>query len=434
MAKTRFTSVRIALAFGVAAVADGLQFFTDLIARHWTLPGELADFVLDVIVSALLSLLMGFRLILLPSFIMKTIPSVEDIPTWTATVAFLVWSEKRQAKNQPQAADAAEAGDQPAPAPENPPSATLSAVTPPPTLKSPGLWYLVATVALLGGLILYYRHHENDKQGNKDKPGQNTTETRDRVTWPKGRPVVVVGQVEDQTALNSSQRNRQAIANPEKVRAELGEMLRNIDGVEVLEESQAQAFLNEWDRHPGGLSDEPSVTVVRATILDMQATVANVNAYGVAMKSLDIQCSLRLQVIRASDNTVTFSKTLTGSKTVTQTEEVQSSSTEDPTFAAVKATLKPVEKDTAFRNAVRGGKTGEQVEVEFSPKPDNCDIEIDGHYAGGSPLKLKLPAGRETLVRISKAGFKDWEGRLMPQAGLRVQRELEPVESNQPTP
>jgi hypothetical protein len=429
MAKARFQSIRVAAAFAVAASADTLQFFIDAIARHWELPGELADFGLDVSVSALLSLLMGFRLILLPSFIMKTIPSVDAIPTWTATVAFWVWSQKHQAENQPQTANAVAAGEA-QPARETP--AALSAAMSPVRPGSSGFWYLIAAAALLAGLICLTRITHDKTAGSA---GQQAM-----LAWPSGltNPIVIVGQVENQTPANSSSKR----INPERIRQQLADLLRGIEGVEVLAEPQAQAFLSQWEQNPAGQAAAQNaaklrgfpVVIVRATLLDMQQVAANFKGYGIAVKSLDTQCSLRLQVMNAADGSTTFSKTLNGSQTQTQTEFVQTVSTEDRNFEAVKAALKPVENDADFRQAVRGGKTADQVEVEFSLTPDHCDIEIDGHYVGGSPLKFKLPAGRETKVRLSKAGFKDWEGRLLPQAGLRVERELEPIESKQSTP
>ena len=90
-------------------------------------------------------------------------------------------------------------------------------------------------------------------------------------------------------------------------------------------------------------------------------------------------------------------------------------------------------EDPLFKAAVLGKKLsaadaqgkGGVVEVDFSPKPDNCDIEIDGKYIGGSPLKRKLVSGTDYKIRISKGGYKDWTGTVTPEAGMRITRELE---------
>jgi len=122
-----------------------------------------------------------------------------------------------------------------------------------------------------------------------------------------------------------------------------------------------------------------------------------------------------------------------GSKTYSESNYGGTSSS-DRNFAALEATLQQLKSDKEFRTALLGGKPGAKgatdsdglVEVEFAPKPENCDIEIDGKYVGGSPLKRRFPAGKEVKVRISKGGFKDWEGVIVPEAGLRVTRDLGP--------
>ena len=48
-------------------------------------------------------------------------------------------------------------------------------------------------------------------------------------------------------------------------------------------------------------------------------------------------------------------------------------------FAAAVLGRKPPTADAADGSGL--------IEVDFSPKPDNCDIEINGKYVGGSPLK-----------------------------------------------
>ena len=58
------------------------------------------------------------------------------------------------------------------------------------------------------------------------------------------------------------------------------------------------------------------------------------------------------------------------------------------------------------------------VEVDFSPVPENCDIEIDGKYVGGSPLKRQLQAGKEYKIRISKGGVQRLARSDRPRARL----------------
>lgn len=89
----KMTGVRIALALGVAVCADGLQFFLGLLFG----PGEwvFVDPVIDSIAAVLTSWLVGFHILLLPTFVVKLVPLVEELPTWTACVGAVIVLRKR---------------------------------------------------------------------------------------------------------------------------------------------------------------------------------------------------------------------------------------------------------------------------------------------------------------------------------------------------
>jgi PEGA domain len=102
----------------------------------------------------------------------------------------------------------------------------------------------------------------------------------------------------------------------------------------------------------------------------------------------------------------------------------------DRNFPALEAALKELADDELFLAAVRSdkavaGAAGGRIEVEFAPQPENCDIEIDGKYVGGSPKTLALPAGKEVKVRIKKGGYESWESVIVPESGLRITPELD---------
>jgi hypothetical protein len=440
MAKTYKIPIRIALAFGVAAVADGLQFGVSWLTDHLLLPGEIADFTLDLIVAGILSLLIGFHPIFLPSFILKAvqIPYVEELPTWTACVAYLVWSQKREAGNNPQAASEPEA---PQPAKEKPTLATLSVSTAPVTSQAgrSGLWYLVAGVCLVAGLIWF--KHKTFAQTEPLPAFDETTARGFAQPIPATRnanPLVVVGPIENESSASSSarwQQRQSGMGNPEKIRTVIEDMLTGINGVRLLERQQAQVFLAQWKKDDGMTDAQRTAKlqmttlpnlIVLVAITDIHEEKLNFKGYNITAKNDETHCSLRLQVMDTSDGSITFSRTLSGVKALQSTGALEASSTEDESFEAIKIALQKLDGDADFQDAVRSIQH-EQVEVEFAPKPDNCDIEIDGHYVGGSPLTQKLLSGHEIKVRISKTGFKDWLGKLSPQAGLRVTRELEPT-------
>jgi hypothetical protein len=137
--------------------------------------------------------------------------------------------------------------------------------------------------------------------------------------------------------------------------------------------------------------------------------------------------------LEAETGTILFSKVLKGSKTYTKSTYAASKSS-DRNFAAVEAAIDNLAEDAAFRAGVTGKRAkanGDSepadgmIEVDFSPKPDNCDIEIDGKYVGGSPLKRRLAKGKDYKIHISKGGYRDWTGVITPELGLRITRELD---------
>jgi hypothetical protein len=448
--------IRVALAFAVAFISDGLQIFivpmtgTGILA----IPGEIIDIVVDVITAGMLSLLLGFHPVLLPSFVIKAVPLIDAIPTWTACVTYLAWKRNRNAADKPQTTDTP---NEPKPATAKPRTATLSVSTAPIAANtgSSSLRYLAAAVAVVAGLswFIHWKHEptpqprrdDDNKTEVKQDPPPNpapvVTPAATRI--PNANPLVVVGPIENEATASQNARFRQrqtGISNQEKIRTVIEDMLTEISGVHLLERQQAQIFLSQWKKDDGMTAAQRAAKLQMTTlpnlivflaIVDFHDENLNFKGYGVTQKSVETTCSLRLQVMDTSDGSITFTKMLTGTKTIQNTDALQDSSTEDSGFEAIKVALKKLDGDAAFQDAVRGVKQ-EQVDVEFAPTPDNCDIEIDGNYVGGSPLTKKLLSGKEIKVRISKAGFKDWQGKLSPQAGLRVTRELEPVQAQTP--
>ena len=98
MSKPRLTQKRIILAFAVAIIADVIQFPITAVEAtgFFSIPGELADFVLDCFVMVATCLLLGFHWALLPTLLVEVIPGLELLPTWTACVAFVVWQRKKE--------------------------------------------------------------------------------------------------------------------------------------------------------------------------------------------------------------------------------------------------------------------------------------------------------------------------------------------------
>ena len=85
----RLTRQRMFLALAVAVVADALQVL--LLPFAWTF----AESAVDVVAMILTTWILGFHLLLLPTFVVELIPVVDLIPTWTACVAAVIALRKR---------------------------------------------------------------------------------------------------------------------------------------------------------------------------------------------------------------------------------------------------------------------------------------------------------------------------------------------------
>ncbi|MBM2812820.1 MAG: hypothetical protein HW416_3579 [Chloroflexi bacterium] len=84
------THGRMAVALIAALAADGLQIFLQAI--------PLAPQVIDVVASVVVIIVIGFHLLLLPTFIIELVPLVDDLPTWTVCVVAVIALRRREAR------------------------------------------------------------------------------------------------------------------------------------------------------------------------------------------------------------------------------------------------------------------------------------------------------------------------------------------------
>ena len=80
----RISRTRIALALLVALIADGLQIPSQAI--------PIVPEVIDVLAAVLTIWILGFHLLLLPTFVVELIPLVDMLPTWTACVGAVLFA------------------------------------------------------------------------------------------------------------------------------------------------------------------------------------------------------------------------------------------------------------------------------------------------------------------------------------------------------
>ena len=101
------TRTRIALAVVVAVITDGLQFFLGPLG--WLL----VDQAIDAVAMILTMWLLGFHVLLLPTFLVKLVPVLDELPTWTACVIAVIALRKREQPPLTQP-PASQPGDKPA--------------------------------------------------------------------------------------------------------------------------------------------------------------------------------------------------------------------------------------------------------------------------------------------------------------------------------
>jgi hypothetical protein len=94
------TRTRVGLAFAVAIAADAFQML--LGPFGWTFIDEVIDLVAMLLISGLL----GFHLLFLPTFVVEIIPVVDMLPTWTGCVALVVALRRKQQRPPPPIATA----------------------------------------------------------------------------------------------------------------------------------------------------------------------------------------------------------------------------------------------------------------------------------------------------------------------------------------
>lgn len=80
------------LALFIAVVADGLQILLGPLG--WVI----IDQIIDGVAAVLISCVLGFHLLLLPTFVMELVPVLDSLPTWTACTAAVIALRKREQK------------------------------------------------------------------------------------------------------------------------------------------------------------------------------------------------------------------------------------------------------------------------------------------------------------------------------------------------
>jgi hypothetical protein len=89
----QLTSARCLAALAVAVAADAAQFMLGPLG--WAFADQAIDGVAMIATTAIL----GFHILLLPTFVLELVPLVQDLPTWTACVAAVIALRKRRERH-----------------------------------------------------------------------------------------------------------------------------------------------------------------------------------------------------------------------------------------------------------------------------------------------------------------------------------------------
>jgi len=232
----------------------------------------------------------------------------------------------------------------------------------------------------------------------------------------------------------------------EAPRAVLEDILQGMEGVSVVERTRLDAILleSEFGRLSGLVDPEKAVKlgkmlganlVVMGSILDVSSSRRTFSGYGIRTDTVIVRCSVRVRVVDIESGGQTLSKIVRTSVSY-PSSDFGGVSDSDVAYSVIDSALESLRDDADFKTALATGKRlpssgAPTVEVEFCPSPDNSDIEIDGVYVGGSPLKRMLPAGKPIKIRVAKSGFKPWEATITPEKGLRITKQLEPESTKQ---
>jgi curli biogenesis system outer membrane secretion channel CsgG len=162
--------------------------------------------------------------------------------------------------------------------------------------------------------------------------------------------------------------------------------------------------------------------IVMGTILDVTSDTQNYNDGKIRTSKTVVNGSFRIRVVDMSSGTITFSKEFESRETYdSSTNGAKTSS--DAASKVIKKAIASAGDCQAFLDAIKGKSAGateshgasrNEVEVSFEPTPSNCDILIDGDYRGSSPMKIKLPIGKQVKITIRKVGRAPWEATLTP--------------------
>ncbi len=275
---------------------------------------------------------------------------------------------------------------------------------------------------------------------------ENLSRFRDevRVESPASYPsaVPLFGTTADGSLVVSPKRPMDRYA--EKARALLEQTIGRIGGIQVIERHNADVIEAEYQRNRslGGRrrsSEMPTRQhgpdfLLLGALVDISCETNSSQSYGVSLKTETTRAEVSIRVVKMSDDRIVFQAEKTGSFSLV-TSGFGSESHSDTPGQAIREAIAQFLADPAFRKSfvseIAESATSvpgdEGFAVRFQSNPRGARLEIDGTTVGQTPVTRKLQAGTRFQIRITKSGFKAWEGQIVPESGLKIIAELDPI-------
>lgn len=224
-------------------------------------------------------------------------------------------------------------------------------------------------------------------------------------------------------------------------RTALEDVLVNIsdETFEVIERQKVDQMLQEQQFGSlSGMVDESTAarlgnvlganTMVVGSISQIKLTKKEFEGYGIKRVVVTASCELFVRCVDIQSMKVLASGRYKGTKEF-QATDFGSENDSDWPMTVLERAIDSLRADKDFHLKLKGKREvpkAQEVEVEFSPTPQKCDVFINDEYMGSSPVKLKLPVGAPVQVEIKKAGFAPWKVKLTPKVDMSpVSPELE---------
>lgn len=168
--------------------------------------------------------------------------------------------------------------------------------------------------------------------------------------------------------------------------------------------------------------------LVLGTLQNVWRESAEAFTYGEARGLEQTWAEIHIRALRVPTGEVAFETITTGSYEAITTAFSQSSHS-DVTAEAIKRALRSLSTNPEFKKAFLERVTGtggaaqdlkDEIEVSFRSSPEGAQVEIDGIYAGETPLTKTYQRNGKHRVRLLKPSFEPWEAQIRIEPKLSV--------------